>query len=58
MPEWMIVTALIMSTSLSFGAGIIVATIGVVTKEKKAVKRGTIDIDGEFYLLTKLTKER
>lgn len=57
MPIWFVIVVAIVCCSLGVTIGIIISAIGVITRERKAVHYGYIEIDGTTYLLGKIVKK-
>lgn len=57
MPIWLVTTIAIMCLSLGCGIGLFIATLGVISREKEAVQKGYIEIDGKNYILGEIIKK-
>lgn len=57
MALWFGITLAIMCLSLGCGIGIFLATLGVISREKEAVQKGYIEIDGKNYILGEIIKK-
>lgn len=57
MPLWFGITLAIMCLSLGCGIGIFLAMLGVISREKEAVQKGYIEIDGKNYILGEIIKK-
>ena len=57
MPLWFVITLAILCLSLGCGIGLFLATIGVISREKEAVQKGYIEIDGRNYILGEIIKK-
>lgn len=57
MPVWLGVTIAIGCYALGCGFGLLITILGVVSREKKSVRDGIIEIDGEEYILGKIIKK-
>lgn len=53
-----IVVSIVFSLMMGFTVGVLFALAGVLSRDKKAVKRKRIEINGEIYNLTKITERR
>lgn len=57
MAIWLVIVIAIGCCSFGVTIGIFLSAIGVVTREKKAVYDGYIEIDGKTYLLGEIIKK-
>lgn len=57
MPLWFGITLAILCLSLGCGLGLFIATLGVISREKKAVQVGYIEIDGKNYILGEIMRK-
>ncbi|MBO5854392.1 MAG: hypothetical protein J6Q61_06615 [Bacteroidales bacterium] len=57
MPIWLGITIAILCLSLGCGLGVFVTTLGVISREKKAVRDGYVEIDGKNYILGEIIRK-
>lgn len=57
MPLWLGITLAIVCLSVGCGFGLFIATLGVISREKKAVQKGHLEIDGKNYILCEVIKK-
>lgn len=57
MAIWLVAVVAIGCCSFGVTIGIVLSAIGVVTRERKAVQKGYIEIDGKNYILGEIIRK-